>query len=1102
MTTLNKLALALNIRPAENRLVTLFLLHSFFAGMAQVLVSTTASTLFLNSFQKQSAQYLPWVYIGTAIVASLAGILYTKLEKPLSFTRLLTANLSLLIAALLGFRLVFALIPQARSAAMLLYIWYYVQDALINLEFWGLAARIFDVRQGKRLFGLIGAGEMLARIIGGFSVRPLVKITLPENLLMVAAAAIALCLLFMTLIMRAYQNSNQESQPARAPKSKANSGQTRRSFSQLFQSQYIQLMAALTVIALLGYYFVDIAFLDQTQAQFPNKSDLAGFMGNFFAVIGILAFLSRLFLSGPLISRYGLAAGLLALPLAGTLGAGSIALGSAIFGAEANLFLPAAFTKLNFIVFRKSTDKSAFPVLYQPLPKNERVTVQTVMDSIVAPVASGLAGILLLLLSFNIVQIAYALLLIFGVWMIIIFFLNREYKNALLNAITKRKLEGVNLNLTDSASLNALTKSLKSRRPGEVLYALDVMEATEHPDLEKSLKKLLRHPAEQVRLNTLQRIERLKMTGALKRIQSRLRLEKSPRVLGAAVRCYAALGESDVLHETLPYLDNPQPQVRLGAMVGILRSGGVEGVLAAGERFLALQNSNAPADRAFAAEVLGEVGIHNFYRPLISLLQDPSPSVRRKALRAAENLRLPPPLRPLTLQNLSDYRVRTAAASALLAGGKEIVPLLAQAFEAPNQSPRVLIQLARIAGRIKGKDAVALLKKHLAHPNKSVRAQVLASLSQRRYQANEAETSFIQQRIRAEIADAAHTLAALRDLETASAPSAEAKQALTLLQNALLSNQRACKNRVLLLLSLLYDPEAILQAKYILEHTGASGAKNSAYALEVIDVFIAQELKPIVFPLLEPLPPAAQLKRLADAFPQPQLSVAARLAQIIGATGRGEGQRTKDEGQNWLKACALYFAEFLPQQSLPQTTGDKTMLSTFEKVLILKSVDIFSETPEDALAEVAAILDDVELKPGDTLFNKGDVGNAMFIIVTGKIHIYDGERSLAKLGERDIFGELTLLDAEPRSAAAAALEPTRLFKLHQETFYELMADYPQIARGIIKALSRRLRAQNKLLAGGEAQPQNRKRPLSKDLEGIFDSLEGENSPQINTDRYR
>jgi AAA family ATP:ADP antiporter len=207
---MNKLAPVFNIRPGEGRLVVLLLVHSFFVGMAQILVFTAAGALFLDKFDAQS---LPYVYIGTAVAAPLTGFLYSKLEGPLSFTRLLAANLGLLMLALVTFRLLYYLMPAAKWPAMALYIWYYVQDVLINLEFGTLAGRLLNVRQGKRLFGLIGAGEMVARSISGFSVRPLVKVIGTPNLLPLAAGGIACSLVLLVYITRLYQPDQARPEP-------------------------------------------------------------------------------------------------------------------------------------------------------------------------------------------------------------------------------------------------------------------------------------------------------------------------------------------------------------------------------------------------------------------------------------------------------------------------------------------------------------------------------------------------------------------------------------------------------------------------------------------------------------------------------------------------------------------------------------------------------------------------------------------------------------------------------------------------------------------------------------------------------------------------
>jgi len=82
----------------------------------------------------------------------------------------------------------------------------------------------------------------------------------------------------------------------------------------------------------------------------------------------------------------------------------------------------------------------------------------------------------------------------------------------------------------------------------------------------------------------------------------------------------------------------------------------------------------------------------------------------------------------------------------------------------------------------------------------------------------------------------------------------------------------------------------------------------------------------------------------------------------------------------------------------------------------------------------------------------------MYIIVDGSVRVHDGERTLSHLHAGDIFGEMAILDAEPRMASVSAVADTQLLRLDQESFYELMDDHSEVARGIILVLSRHLRA--------------------------------------------
>jgi len=132
-----------------------------------------------------------------------------------------------------------------------------------------------------------------------------------------------------------------------------------------------------------------------------------------------------------------------------------------------------------------------------------------------------------------------------------------------------------------------------------------------------------------------------------------------------------------------------------------------------------------------------------------------------------------------------------------------------------------------------------------------------------------------------------------------------------------------------------------------------------------------------------------------------------------------------------------------------------------EKVLQLKSSDIFSNTPEPELVELAGILEEIYLDENLTIFTKDEVGKCMYFIHKGSVRIHDGEHSFAVLGENEIFGELSLFDDEPRSASATTTQETILLKLNQEPFYEVLVHNTEILKGILKMLSRRLRIMDK-----------------------------------------
>lgn len=102
---------------------------------------------------------------------------------------------------------------------------------------------------------------------------------------------------------------------------------------------------------------------------------------------------------------------------------------------------------------------------------------------------------------------------------------------------------------------------------------------------------------------------------------------------------------------------------------------------------------------------------------------------------------------------------------------------------------------------------------------------------------------------------------------------------------------------------------------------------------------------------------------------------------------------------------------------------------------------------------------------GQRIFLEGDPGDALYIVQSGFVKIYriaeDGrEKTLALFAQGDFFGDLSLLDGQPRSAMAEALEKSTLFVLYRHDFLEMMDANPGASQVLIKELASRLRRTN------------------------------------------
>jgi signal transduction histidine kinase len=133
-----------------------------------------------------------------------------------------------------------------------------------------------------------------------------------------------------------------------------------------------------------------------------------------------------------------------------------------------------------------------------------------------------------------------------------------------------------------------------------------------------------------------------------------------------------------------------------------------------------------------------------------------------------------------------------------------------------------------------------------------------------------------------------------------------------------------------------------------------------------------------------------------------------------------------------------------------------------EKFNFLKHLPIFSEASDEVLFDLASSLKEKEVPKGATIIRKGDIGEAVFMISSGKVRIHDGNHVLARMEKGQLFGEYALIDRHVRSASVTAEDQCLLLQLDNEDFYRIAAGDPGILRGVLRELIRRIREMNSL----------------------------------------
>ncbi|RZK50953.1 MAG: cyclic nucleotide-binding domain-containing protein, partial [Hymenobacter sp.] len=302
------------------------------------------------------------------------------------------------------------------------------------------------------------------------------------------------------------------------------------------------------------------------------------------------------------------------------------------------------------------------------------------------------------------------------------------------------------------------------------------------------------------------------------------------------------------------------------------------------------------------------------------------------------------------------------------------------------------------------------------------------------------------------------------------------------------------EQRIFGLLQQLYPPQLIVDAQRGVAH---AARERQANALEILDNLIPRPWYQGLQALLD-LSPAVDKAQVFDHLLGPPTATAALPAYIIE-----QGEATFSD---WTVAVALrqhvptlgQLPDWLPYFNSPDALLQESALTAINhlatsqhtiydealqllpalrpllmshhaaaahlpaqaRVGLLRHTALFAETPENVLSSIVPIMQEVTFPAGHQIFAKGDLGASLYIVYEGEVGIFNGPQLLTTFRQGDFFGELALLDAEPRSATAVAHSAVRAFRLDQDDFYDVMEERGEVLRNILRVLCQRLRKQN------------------------------------------
>jgi ATP/ADP translocase/HEAT repeat protein len=863
-----------DIRPGEYQRTVFMSLYMLMVLFAYYILKSASESLFLNKFDIDK---LPVFYIMMAVFGGALAMVYSKAAARSSLHTAVTWTLAISIICLVI--MWFPLRSRNETIVYVFAVWVRLFSVVVVTQGWVVASNLFNSREAKRVYGLLGMGMVVGAISGGEFTNQMVKFIGTNNLLFASAPLVALAYVCYLIAIAGHSGA------VRRAKASESEEQEEFSFkevaSDIFKSRHLQALMFIMAMQFMVDTLIDYQFKYMAKQAYKGDA-LTAFLGRFYGrYLNITELVLQFFFTTAIVRRLGVGGTMQIMPI-------SLAAAS-LFTFSAPSVLSASLARLVEASTRYTLARTGNELFYMPLPIEIRNRIKAFVDIFMDRAARGVSGLMLILFAQWSIGVRGIALITFGLaipWIAFTVYAHREYVRTIRRRLEARRLdlENVRVRVEDADTIRLLENTAMSDNPRQAVYALNLLASAQRYDATELFGKLASSPHPEVRAEIYRAAAARGSAALVERARQEVENASSAAAVRAAV-VYVLAVSPDRVSLYREWLEHPNPNVQEGVVESFASHSQVANEVATHAWIAQAASDPAWERRLLAAHVVGARGDQGT-EALHALLADPHPKVAAAAAEAAGKLKNRAYVFALA-KLLANYQVRGVAIESLALYGAAICGTLGDMLDDPQVPLPVRVNIPRVLKRIPHQRSVDLLLEGLKNADPAVRMASLKGLTRLR------ETSpgltFSDAFLKQHIINEAHRF---YELSAAISSLKEHRErpgsAVSLLARSLDERLRQTLDRLFRLMGLRYKTKEMYWTYLALSH---HDKEKHTTAVEYLDNVLDQDLKRVVLPMFD----------APDRIPE-------RGRALFGVEAPDAAGAVRDllqSDERWVVACAM-----------------------------------------------------------------------------------------------------------------------------------------------------------------------------------------------------